>query len=174
MPDPTEIAVISSALPATLTFLYQRLDRLLTARGAEPDTDVAVPAALTGSLQLPLQPAEEVLEARRGELELLQEALTDHASGNAPVRPSDHRLLRNMARTRTALEDIYRQHLTFEGEDRPPSGPFVHQRVGTVTGEATGIDVDVIGGDSRVIQDVDTVDAGGKLIGMRGQRITGQ
>jgi hypothetical protein len=174
MPDPTEIAVISSVLPATLTFLFQRLDRLLTTRGAEPEADIAVPAGMVGTLQLPLQPAEDVLQARRGELELLQEALADYADGTVPVRPSDHKLLRNMARARSALEDIYRQHLTFEGEDRPASGPFVHQTVKTVTGEATGMDSDVIAGNSRVIQDVETVEAEGKLIGMRGQRIIRQ
>jgi hypothetical protein len=174
MPDPTEIAVISSVLPATLTFLFQRLDRLLTSRGAEPETDVDVPAGMVGTLQLPLEPSEDVLQARRGELELLREALADYADGTIEVGPSDHRLLRNMARTRGALEDIYHQHLTFEGEDRPASGPFVHQTVRTVTGEATGMDSDVIAGNSRVIQDVDTVEAGGKLIGMRGQRITRQ
>lgn len=174
MPDPTEIAVISSVLPATVTFLFQRLDRLLTARGAEPETDVAVPAGMVGTLQLPLEPSEEVLQARRGELELLQEALAEYAYGTEPVDPSDHRLLRNMSRARSALEAIYAQHLTFEGEERPASGPFVQQTITNVTGEATGMDSDVITGNSRVIQDVDTVEAGGKLIGMRGSRITRQ
>ncbi|MFF0018833.1 hypothetical protein [Streptomyces sp. NPDC005374] len=174
MPDPTEIAVISSVLPATFTFLFQRLDRLLTSRGAEPETDVAAPPGLVGTLHLPLEPSEDTLRARRGELELLQEALTAYADGTVPVSPSDHRLLRNMARTRGALEDIYRQRLTFEGEDRPASGPFVHQSIKTVTGEASGMESDVITGNSRVLQDVDTVEAGGKLIGMKGQRITQQ
>ncbi|MFC8285982.1 hypothetical protein [Streptomyces cyaneofuscatus] len=172
MPDPAEIAVISSVLPAALTFFFQRLDRLLTSRGAEPEADVLIPAGMVGTLQLPLEPSQDALQTRRGELELLQEALADYADGTTPVSPATPRLLRNMARARTALEDIYGQHLTFEGEGRPESGPFVHQTVQTVTGEATGMDSEVIGGNSRVIQDVDTVEAGGKLIGMKGGRIT--
>ncbi|MFF5372839.1 hypothetical protein [Streptomyces sp. NPDC013187] len=174
MPDPTDIAVISSALPATLTFIFQRLERLLDSRTAEPEEDVALPGSLVGTLQLPLQPARDVLQTRRGELELLQETLADYAHGTVPVDISDQRLVRNLARARGALEAIYGQHLTFEGEDRPASGPFVHQRVTTLSGEATGIDSDKIAGNARVIQDVQTVDAGGKLIGMRGQRNTRQ
>ncbi len=172
MPDPTEIAVISSALPAVLAFVLQRLGRLLDSRGVEPEEDVTVPAGLVGTLQLPLQPAQDILQTRRAELELLQEALADYADGTMSTHASDQRFLRNLARARGALEDIYGQHLTFEGEDRPASGPFVHQKVTTLSGEATGMHSGEITGNSRVIQDVETVDAGGKLIGMKGHRIT--
>jgi len=172
MPDSVEIALISSTLPAVLTFGLQRLDRLLGSRGAEPEDDVAAPDALVGTLQLPLQPHEDRLQARRGELELLQDALANYASGDVPARTSDRALLRNLARLRGALEDIYGQHLTFEGEDRPASGPFVHQKVTTVSGETTGMDVEEIVANARVTQDVETVDAGGKLIGMKGRRIS--
>lgn len=174
MPDPTEIAVISSALPAVLAFVFQRLGSLLDSRGAEPEEDVTAPAGLVGALQLPLQPAQDILQTRRAELELLQEALADYADGTMPARSSDQRFLRNLARARGALEDIYGQHLTFEGEDRPASGPFVHQKVTTLSGEATGMHSGEITGNSRVIQDVETVDTGGKLIGMKGRRITRQ
>ncbi|MHB6903996.1 hypothetical protein [Streptomyces sp. DB-54] len=171
MPDPVEIAVISSALPATLTFLFQRVERLLSSRGAEPEGDVAAPDALVGSLHLPLQPHEDRLQAGQSELELLRDALVHYASGEVPARASDQPLLRNLTRLRGALENIYGQHLTFEGEDRPASGPVVHQKLTTLTGEATGMDADAISGNARVIQDVETVDAGAKLIGMKGRRI---
>ncbi|MCX5063809.1 hypothetical protein OOK12_43930 [Streptomyces sp. NBC_00452] len=174
MPDPTEIAVISSALPAISAFILERVGRLLDSRGAEPEEDVAVPASLVGTLQLPLQPAQDILQNRRAELELLQEALADYTDGTTLIHAADHRLLRNLTRARAALEDIYGQHLTFEGEDRPASGPFVHQKVTTLSGEATGMHSGEITGSSRVIQDVETVDAGGKLIGMKGHRITSQ
>ncbi|MGY4986499.1 hypothetical protein [Streptomyces nigrescens] len=171
MPDPVEIAVISAALPATLTFLFQRVERLLSSCGAEPEGDVTAPDALVGSLQLPLQPHEDRLRAGRRELELLRDALANYASGQVPTCTSDQPLLRNLTRLRGALEDIYGQHLTFEGEDRPASGPFVHQKLTTLTGEATGMDADAISGNARVVQDVGTVDAGAKLIGMKGRRI---
>lgn len=120
MPDPTEIAVISSALPAVLAFVLQRLGRLLDSRGAEPEEDVTVPAGLVGTLQLPLQPAPDILQTRRAELELLQEALADYADGTMSTHASDQRFLRNLARARGVLEDIYGQHLTFEGKTGPP------------------------------------------------------
>lgn len=171
MPDPVEIAVISSALPATLTFALQRLERLLGSRGAEPEEDVAIPDSLVGALQLPLQPDEGRLQARRDELERLRDDLPVYARSDVPAQTSDRELLRNLARLRGALEDVYGQYLTFEGEDRPASGPFVRQKLTTVSGEATGMDADEIAGDARVVQDVETVDPGGKLIGMKARRI---
>lgn len=173
MPDPVEIAVISSALPATLTFIYQRLERLLSTRRTEPEQDLAVPDALVGTLQLPLHPNEDTLQARQGELELLRELLQDYAAGEVPVTTTDRRLLRSMTKLRATLEDIYGQRLTFAGEDRPASGPFVHQKLTTLTGEATGMDGDEITGSAHVTQEVETVDAGAKLIGMKARQIGG-
>ncbi|HWU10845.1 MAG TPA: hypothetical protein VN520_31595 [Streptomyces sp.] len=171
MPDPLEIAVISSALPATLTFLFQRVERLLNPQGPEPEEGVAVPDVLVGDLRLPLQPHEERLQNNRGQLEALRDALVNYTSGEVPVRTSDQPLLRNLTRLRATLENIYEQRLTFEGEDRPASGPFVHQKLTTLSGEATGMDADAISGNARVIQDVETVDSGAKLVGMKGRRI---
>jgi hypothetical protein len=132
---------------------------------------VAAPDALVGTLQLPLQPHEDRLQARRDDLELLRDALANYASGDVPASTSDRALLRTLARLRGALEDVYGQYLTFDGEDRPASGPFVRQKVTTVSGETTGMDMDEIATNAHVIQDVETVDAGGKLIGMKGRRI---
>lgn len=174
MPDPTEIAVISSVLPATFSFLFQRLEHLLSSRGSEPEGDIALPDGLVGALDMPLQPAQNQLQTRRGELEVLRDALAIYARGEAPARTSDQALLRNLTRLRGALEDIYGQHLTFDGEDRPASGPFVHQKLTTVAGEATGMDAEEIAGSTRVVQDVSTVDSGGTLTGMKARRIDTQ
>ncbi|MER8073172.1 hypothetical protein ABTZ59_33445 [Streptomyces sp. NPDC094034] len=173
LPDATEIAMIGAALPATLTFVFQRLERLLSSRGAQPEPGVTAPDALVGTLQLPLEPDENRLQTRQAELEVLHDALEDYARGGTPATTSDQRFMRNLARLRAALEDIYSQHLTFEGENRPASGPFVHQKLSTLTGEATGMDADKIAGHSRVVQDVERVDAGAKLIGMKGRQIGG-
>ncbi|MBT2530132.1 hypothetical protein J7E91_33445 [Streptomyces sp. ISL-99] len=171
MPDATEIAVISSVLPATLTFIYQRAERLLSRRGSEPETELSLPDSLVGDLQLPLQPDTDQLLTRRGELEQLRDALAVYAQGDAPVRPRDQALLRNLNRLRRALEEIYCQRLTFEGEDRPASGPFVQQRLKEVSGEVTGMDADEIDGTARLVQDVDRVAHGGKVTGMKARRI---
>lgn len=123
MPDPLEIAVISSALPVTLSFLFQRVERLLSRRGPEPEEDVAAPDVLVGDLRLPLQPHEERLQNSRGQLEALRDALVNYTSGEAPIRPSDQALLRNLTRLRGTLEDIYEQRLTFEEKTGPPLAP---------------------------------------------------
>ncbi|MDN3250578.1 MULTISPECIES: hypothetical protein [unclassified Streptomyces] len=170
MPDATELALITASLPAALTFVFQRVERLLSSRGAEPEADIAVPDALTGTLQLPLQPDQALLDQRRQELELLRDALADYSHGNVPV-PASPALLRNWARLRDALEDIYSQRLTFDGEDRPASGPFVHQKTDVLTGEATGMDADDITGNARVVQDVGRVERDAKMIGMKARRI---
>ncbi|MFI1018187.1 hypothetical protein [Streptomyces sp. NPDC020965] len=173
MPDPVEITLISSALPAVLTFAFQRLEHLLGPRRREPEPDVTTPDALVGTLQLPLQPDEDRLQARQAELEILRDVLASYACGDVPVSSSDQKLLRNVARLRGALEDVYSQRLTFAGESRPASGPFVHQTLSTLTGEATGMKADEVVGNAQVVQDVGTVDAGAKLIGMKGRRIGG-
>jgi hypothetical protein len=170
MPDATELALITASLPAALTFVFQRAERLLSSRGAEPEADIAVPDALTGSLQLPLRPDHDLLHQRRHELEMLRDALVDHSHGDVPV-PASPALLRNWARLRDALEDIYGQRLTFEGENRPASGPFVHQRTDVLTGEATGMDADDITGNAQVVQDVGRVERDAKMIGMKARRI---
>lgn len=171
MPDPVEIALISSAVPATLTFLYQRLEHLLSPRRAEPEPDLALPDTLVGTLQLPLQPDEERLQARQGELDLLHGFLQEYADREPGVLTAERGLLRSMGKLRAVLEDIYGQRLTFAGEDRPSSGPFVDQKLTTLTGEATGMDADEIAGSAQVTQQVETVDAGAKLIGMKARRI---
>ncbi|MFD4949689.1 hypothetical protein ACFWNT_46250 [Streptomyces sp. NPDC058409] len=171
MPDPAEIAVITSVLPSALTFLFQRVEKLLSPRGSEPETGVAAPGGLVGTLQLPLHPDNDQLQDRWSELEQLRDAVAIYARGDAPVSPSDQPLLRNLSRLRGALEDVYGQRLTFEGEDRPSSGPFVQQDLKDVTGEVTGMDADEIGGTARVVQSTDSVARGAKLTGMKARRI---
>ncbi|MFF5931611.1 hypothetical protein [Streptomyces hydrogenans] len=173
MPDPVTIAVLSAALPATLTFAYHRLERLLSSRRAEPEQDLTVPDALTGTLALPLTPDTTQLEARQDELVLLRDVLEGYADGTTPVDLGDERLVRNLGKLRAALEDIYGQRLTFQGEDRPSSGPFVRQRLQTLSGEATGMEADSITGTASVDQEVENVAAGAKLTGMKVKRSIG-
>ncbi|MET7914179.1 hypothetical protein ABZS98_39455 [Streptomyces avermitilis] len=170
MPDATEIALITSTVPAALTFLLQRAERLISSRGSEPEEQVAVPDSLTGTLQLPLQPDPDRLRDSRGEIEVLLDALVDYVDPHVSVPPTPG-MLRNLGRLRGALENVYGQHLTFDGEQRPASGPFVHQKADRLTGEATGMDADEITGNSSVAQDMGTVGPDAKLVGMKARRI---
>lgn len=114
MPDSTELALMTASLPAALTFVFQRVEHLLSKRGEQPENDVTPPDALVGTLQLPLQPDTGRLREQRDQLEALRDAVADYAHGDVPAHPSPA-LLRNVARLRAALEDIYGQHLTFRG-----------------------------------------------------------
>ncbi|MFE1797679.1 hypothetical protein ACFW9L_16100 [Streptomyces sp. NPDC059517] len=163
-------AVIGAGLTPTLAFLYQRLERLLN-HGDTPEPAPQAPAELTGTLVLPLQADASLLAAHRRDLEGLRDALHVYYRGDAPVAPTDDSLLRSLGRLRGLLEDIYGQHLTFQGEQRPVSGSVVRQRTERVTGEQIGMDAEEITGDAHVDQDVGTVERGGSNIGMRARRI---
>ncbi|MEU1867860.1 hypothetical protein [Streptomyces gardneri] len=171
MPDPVEIAVLSSVLPAAATFAFQRLEHLLSPRRAQPEQDLTHPEVLSGTLQLPLTADADRLQAREAELLLLHDFFDRYSGGSAPVVPTDQPLMRNLGRLRAILEDVYGQRLTFVDEDRPASGPFVTQKLGTLTGEATGVEADEIAGTVQVEQEAERVEAGAKLIGMKAYKI---
>lgn len=170
MDESLVLSVVTSALPATMSFLWQRVERLLS-RGAEPDPVDSVPATLDGALVLPLEAGATQLRQRQDELEQLRDVLVHYAEGRLPMDAADPVLMRNLGRLRVALEDIYGQRFTFSGERRPASGPFTEQKIDFLAGEAIGMDADAIADSASVIQDVRTVEPGGSLIGMRARRI---
>ncbi|MFE6691331.1 hypothetical protein ACFVFQ_33285 [Streptomyces sp. NPDC057743] len=163
-------AVIGAGLTPTMTFLYQRLERLLD-RGAASEPDPEIPAELTGTLTLPLQVDVGQLAARRQELEQLRSELSVYHRGSARIDLTDAPLLQALGRLRGNLEEIYGQRLTFVGEERQESGPFVRQHTDRVAGQQTGMHADEITGEASVIQEIGTVEQGGVNIGMRARRI---
>ncbi|MEV0254696.1 hypothetical protein AB0H82_10595 [Streptomyces sp. NPDC050732] len=173
MPDFASLsAVIGAGLTPTLAFLYQRLEQLLD-RGGAPEPDPAVPAELTGTLALPLQADAARLAQHERDLASLRDGLNVYYRGDAPVAATDDALLRTLGRARSLLEDIYSQRLTFAGEQRPASGPFVRQDTERVQGEQIGMDADEIEGNASVEQKTHTVERGSTNIGMRARRIGG-
>ncbi|MGA4881035.1 hypothetical protein [Streptomyces lydicamycinicus] len=164
--------LIGAGVTPTLAFLYQRLERLLDRNGA-PESDLAIPAELTGTLALPLQADSDRLAERRQDLEMLRDGLNVYYRGDASVAPTDESLLRTLGRLRGMLEEIYGQRLTFAGEQRPTSGPFVRLRTDRVKGLQVGMDADEIVGAASVDHEVGTVEEGGTNIGMRARRIGG-
>jgi hypothetical protein len=173
MADPSELSmVLNSALPATFTFLYQRLDALLSrhkAGGSEQaETLPEIPAVVVGELELPLRSDEEQVRVRRKELQAYALGLAQYHRNPTLITSDDPLLLETLGELRNALEDIYGQRLTFQGELRDQSGPFSEQRIGRVAGEAIGMQASQRIGDAAGIkQTIDTVERGGRAIGMK-------
>lgn len=173
MADPSELSmVLNSALPATFTFLYQRLDALLSRRKAEgseqAETLPEIPAVVVGELELPLRSDEEQIRVRRKELQAYALGLAQYHRNPTLITSDDPLLLETLGELRNALEDIYGQRFTFQGESRDQSGPFSEQRIGRVAGEAIGMQASRRIGDAAGIkQTIDTVERGGRAIGMK-------
>lgn len=178
MADPIDLSmVVSSALPATFTFLYERLGALLanhrTDRSkGQPECLPKTPAVLIGELELPLHADEVRVRARLAELRAYELGLALYSSEPAAISSEDALLLRTLGDLRYALEDIYGQRFTFEGEARGRSGPYSEQRHGEVAGEVVGIEAtNTINGPVTSKITTDSVKPGGRVVGMRARDI---
>lgn len=94
---------------------------------------------LTG--QLTTGPVDEqALDQHADQLAKLWGLLAPYASGLTPVDPSDAHLAEQVEAARRLLERIYRQHITFTGEQRPATGtPLDVQHYGDVGQYATQV-----------------------------------
>jgi hypothetical protein len=176
--DPTGLSmVVNSALPATFTFLYQRLDVLLSRHRKDPgtvQTEVLpeIPAVLVGELELPLCSDEDRVQVRLAELRAYALGLEHYRRDPALITSEDPLLLQTLAELRDALEDIYGQRFTFEGEPRGQSGPFSEQRHGKVAGEVVGMEAtNAIRGPATSKITTESVEPGGRVVGMRAREI---
>ncbi|MBV2151273.1 hypothetical protein [Kitasatospora sp. SUK 42] len=178
MSDPVDL-VAGSALPAMFTFFFQRLDSLLTrhrsGRASEPEPLPEVPPELVGTLHLPLVADPVRLRGRIEVLEALALALTHYQRSPASVTGSDQVLLQTLGRARAALEDIYGQRFTFDGEERQASGPLSEHRYTRVAGEVVAMEAqERITGDVEARVTAETVERGGRVVGMRAPIIEGR
>jgi hypothetical protein len=180
MADPIDLSmVVSGALPATFTFLYQRLEALLSRHRAGPGTAhpeavPEVPAVVVGDLNMPLCADEDRVRARLAELRAYALGLAHYHADPARISPENSLLLQTLSDLRGALEDIYGQRFTFEGEQREQSGPFSDQRFGEIAGEVIGMEAtSVIRGAATSKITAESVERGGKVIGMRAPEIDG-
>ncbi|MEU3620410.1 hypothetical protein ABZ725_50345 [Streptomyces sp. NPDC006872] len=144
MPDTADLSMIAtSALPAAFTFLFQRLDVALDRwrSGIEPEAEREpdVPAELVGGLQLPLRIDTGRLADQAPALEILALAMAAYGQQPSLITGDNTKLLETLARVRTALEDVYGQRFTFQGETRGKSGPLADHQYGSVAGEVTGL-----------------------------------
>ncbi|HKE97690.1 MAG TPA: hypothetical protein VKG45_01990 [Actinomycetes bacterium] len=181
MTDPLTLTVVgAAALSEGIKFLYAQAGEVLkrwrerkasTAAGAEPAAAVPVavelPPAFAGRLQDPRLDFEAVQRLEQDLLELWQ-AVAGYAQGIQEVDPGDRRLLEVVDALRRALEAVYRQRLTFSGEDRPASGPVAvgEASADEVLGYVAGLRARrVVGGTLTGRVDAGTVGPGGQAVG---------
>lgn len=167
--DPLSISALTAALAPTFTFLYARLSGLLDRRrGIAEETPEAVetPEVLEGRLA-PLQADPAVVDSRWSELLSLAGSLGVYERNPERLVPGDTVLLRDLERLRGLLEEIYGQRITFRGEQRASTGTRVRQKIRNVTGTTVGVRTTDTGYSADVDQDIDTVEAGGWVIGVQ-------
>jgi hypothetical protein len=185
--DPLSIGAIAGvALTEGIKFLYSQADAILKRRAerkaaaksgaaapAEPIA-VATPSAFTGTLA-PLQIDQEAADEHAENLKELRHVLEDQALGHAPSGEVDPDVIRATLALRDAIEDIVGQRITFEGEDREPSGtPVATGRVSAkvIKGRATGLDVDeMTGGQAKGEVEADEITEGGEATGLRVRKL---
>ena len=180
MPDATDLSMVaSSALPATFTFLYQRLhgvlDRWRAGRSGEPEPAPEIPRQLVGTLSLPLVADPGRLEQRAAVLEALALSMAHYQRDLGQVSASDQVLLQTLGQVRQALEEIYGQRFTFEGEPREASGPVSDLRIEKVVGRVVVMKAEeTISGSASARFEGTVVEEGGVVIGMQAKNIGGR
>jgi hypothetical protein len=135
--DPFSVAALGgAALVQGIGFLYSQAGELLRRRrdrkqspaaAAEP---MAIPSAdaekqpLAG--QLTAGPVDEqALDQHASQLAKLWGLLAPYATGLAEVDPADRQLVEQAEAARALIEQIYGQHITFTGEQRPATGTLL-------------------------------------------------
>jgi len=182
--DPLSGAVISAvALTEGIKFLYGQAGELIKRRrerwavAQNEATLEAVldppPGLLAGEVRRS-GPDDAQLDRVEPELRALRRALGDYAEDLCDVDSDDGLLREQVDALRRLLEIVYGQRITFAGEEREPSGPFVAGTVSVdeVLGDVAAVRVKTIN-TGRVVGDAwaRTVGPGGRLTGVETDRI---
>jgi hypothetical protein len=126
-----------------LGFLYERLVDVLDSRGSSLAGVVVEPSksGLDAAVG-PLIPDPVAVQMRRPDMARLREQLTPIVAGGVPQ--VDTAFQQRLGELRDALEDVYGQRLTFDGEQRETTGTkvAVRQEIDTVQGLVVGADID--------------------------------
>ena len=172
------------ALAATegIKFLYSQAAEVLKRwrdRKAGREAEALAPIPVQGDtvLEGTLEPPRvdfDALERLHVDIKQLASVLGDYAGGLEDPDPSDGDLTAAADGLRRALEVVYRQRITFKGEERGASGPVVIGRaqVEKVEGEVVGLRARLVGsGRVEATAEAKEVLKGGKLTGGEFDRI---
>ncbi|MCZ0975590.1 hypothetical protein O1L55_38875 [Streptomyces albulus] len=128
-----------------------------------------------GDLEMPLRINPDRLASRLPVLEVLALAMTPYTRAPERITAEDAELMQMLGRVREALEDVYGQRFTFQGETRERSGPVSEQHYDTVAGEVTGMEAqEAIRGSATSVIRAKSVEPGGRVVGMRAPIIDGR
>ncbi|MFI9552769.1 hypothetical protein [Nonomuraea endophytica] len=170
--DPLSFPMLAgAALSQAFAFLFGRLAHVLDNR-KNPSVEaeqIDMPEVLEGDLQ-PLQANAEIIDDNILQLQALSGKLSTYERNSDRVVATDEELLEDLGELRYLLEQIYGQQITFAGEDRASSGVRVNMHLGTLAGDARGIEADVVR-NAQVSQTADQVTEGARIIGVKGKRV---
>ena len=97
---------------------------------------ISLPAAFDGQFSFNPKINFSAIQGTEEELNKLHNDLSKYAIGTSQIDTANSYLLEKVDRLRELLESIYQQHITFEGENRPPSGSPI------VTGQIKAKEID--------------------------------
>lgn len=160
MADPLSLAVVGGvALTEGIKFLYGQVSKILERRAARIEADakqaelkksepanIQLPDTFQGQLSSPEIDFDEV-ERQYKSLLSLRGKLVNYADGTLKADPKDSDLISDVDVLRQVLESIYKQRITFKGENREQSGTRVTSKV--KVGQVAGKFVVVRIGDAR-------------------------
>ncbi|GAA0909001.1 hypothetical protein [Virgisporangium aurantiacum] len=175
--DPLSLTALGGMAAAEgIKFLYGQASELIKAwlarRKGDQGETVEVPIVANDILDRAPTAASanvDVLAEQEQQLLQLLSALSNYASGLAPIKLGDAVLEGNAARLRSILEAVYSQRFTFRGERRAPTGTRVRvdQAIDELRGIATGYQGEIpAGGTTEVIQKTRIVEEGAELRGV--------
>jgi hypothetical protein len=143
MVDPLSLTALGAVvLTQGIGFLYGQVTELLRRRRDRREKGAAVPPVqippavgaeqvLAGELT-PGPVDEEALEKHADQLAKLKGLLSPYGEGDLRVDPANPQLAEQAGALRALLEQVYRQHITFQGEQRPAAGTQLQQVAGDV------------------------------------------
>jgi hypothetical protein len=191
MPDPitlTAAGIGAVALKEGIKFLYEQAGEILRRWRERKDESRDGSAMSSGHDNLTLtSPPPGVFDGqisqlrihfvalndKEAELRRLYRELSEYVTEVEPIMAGDRDLLSKVDNLRGILEEVFGQHITFVGEQRPATGTSVVGTVKatTVSGEAIGIDAEgPVAGDLHGSVEAGTVDKGGKAVGVKIRR----
>ena len=137
MPEPTTLAAVGiMALAEGVKFLYAEAGNALKAWRAKRDgAAVAAPAepvkpppVFAGEIAKS-KPDLAAVEKVEQDLVAARRDVSDIIGDLEPVDPSNEELLARIDKLRCLMEGVLRYRITFQGEDRPASGPLIEGEV---------------------------------------------